>query len=68
MAGIPLVVGVAGMLGHLTYPAMMIGKDNQTHLILLIVVTAVAAISLIRGGIGFILDRKAKAAQKKIAE
>ena len=68
MAGIPLVVGVAGMLGHLTYPAMMIGKDNQTHLILLIVVTAVAAISLIWGGIGFILDRKAKAAQKKIAE
>lgn len=54
MAGIPLIVGIAGILGQLSYPALKVGMNAQTHLILYIVVTSVAAVSLVLGAIGAI--------------
>lgn len=63
LAGIPLVVGIAGLLGFLSYPALMFGPNTQTYMILYGVVTAVAAISLVLGAIDAIRHR----AQKTVA-
>ena len=68
MAGIPMVVAIAGILGHLTYPAMMIGKNAQIHLIVYIVLAVVAAIALIMGGIDAIRTKKARANESVPAE
>lgn len=64
ISAIPLVVGIAGIMGFTTCPALQIGKNAQTHLIIAVVVTAVAAISLILGAVLAILqkNKKAKAA------
>ncbi len=60
LAGVPLVVGIAGILGHLTYPALQVGRNTQTHLILFGVLTAVAAAALVVGVIGAIREARAK--------
>ncbi len=60
LAGVPLVVGVAGILGHLTYPALKVGHNAQTHLILFVVLTAVAAVSLVVGTIAAVQNKRAK--------
>lgn len=60
LAGIPLAVGVAGILGHLNYPALKVGQNAQTHLILFVVVTVAAVISLVLGAICAIRNRASK--------
>lgn len=64
VSAIPLVVGIAGVLGFTTCPALQIGKNAQIHLIIAIVVTVVAAISLILGTILAIWAKKAAIAAK----
>ena len=63
VAGIPLVVGVAGILGYTTCPALQIGMNQQVHLIVAIVVSAVAAISLILGAVLALLAKRQKVVQ-----
>ena len=58
----PLVVGVAGIIGFTTCPALMIGKSTQAQLILAIVVAAAGLISLVIGGV---LELKSKMKTKK---
>jgi len=60
MAGIPLIVGIAGILGHLCYPALKVGQNMQTHLFLFVTVTVVAAIALILGAACAFPKKKAK--------
>ena len=64
MAGIPLLVGVAGIFGQLSYPALKVGINAQLHLILYIVVASVAFVSLVLGMIGAIQTAKNKKAPK----
>ena len=64
VSAIPLAVGIAGVLGFTTCPALQIGKNAQIHLIIAIVVTVVAAISLILGTILAIRAKKAAIAAK----
>ena len=64
VAGIPLAVGIAGIVGFTTCPALQIGKNAQIHLIIAVAVTAVAAISLILGAILAIRAKKAAVAAK----
>lgn len=44
---IPLIVGIAGILGYTTYPALQIGHNWQTHLILAAVLAVIALIALV---------------------
>ncbi len=60
MAGVPLVVGVAGILGHLSYPALKVGHNTQIQLILFGVLTAVATVALAVGTVDVIKKAKAK--------
>ncbi len=60
LAVVPLAVGVAGILGHLSYPALKVGQNAQLHLILFGVVTAVAAAALAWGTVTLIRNRRAK--------
>lgn len=60
LAGIPLIVGVAGILGHLSYPALQVGQNAQDHLTLFIIVTAVASVSLILGAVCAIRKKASK--------
>ena len=66
MSAVALVVGAAGIMGHLSYPALKVGHNAQTHLILLCVVTAAAAISLVFGTVAAIQLRKAEKAEKTL--
>ncbi len=60
LAGVPLVVGVAGILGQLSYPALQVGQNAQTHLILYGVVAAVSAVALVLGTIAAVQKKRAK--------
>ena len=60
MAAIPLVVGVAGIIGHLSYPALQVGHNRTLHFILFTVVIATAAISLLFGLISTIREKMLK--------
>lgn len=62
LAGVPLIVGITGILGHLSYPALKVGQNAQTHLTLFIILTAVAAVSLVIGAIFFVPKKARKAA------
>lgn len=62
-AAFPLVAGLGGILGFTMCPALLIGKNVQTHLIVAIVVSAVAAISLILGAVLAIANKRQKAAK-----
>ncbi len=66
MACIPLVVGIAGIFGQLSYPALQVGQNAQTHLILSIVVTAVSAVAVVVGLIAAIKDARAKKLEKRL--
>lgn len=54
---IPLIVGVAGVYGHLVYPALKVGKNTQAQLVLAIVVTLVAFVSFLLGMIRTICNK-----------
>ena len=60
LAGIPLIVGIAGILGHLSYPALQVGQNAQSHVTLLVVVTIVAFTSLVLGTIAEIRKKAGK--------
>lgn len=62
MAAIPLVVGIAGLSGFLTYPALRVGMNVNLHVIVFAVVTVAAAGSLIFGSICFIQEQMKKKA------
>ncbi len=68
MPGIPLVVGVAGLLGQLSYPALKVGQNAQAHLILFCVVIAVSAAALTVGIITAVQKIQAKKAEKSLAQ
>lgn len=58
IAVIPLIVGLACVWGYTTCPALMIGKNVQTHLIVAIILSAVSALSLIIGLCITLLSKK----------
>ena len=60
LAGIPLIVGAAGIFGHLSYPALKVGQNSQTYLFLAIVVAAFSLITLVVGAIWAIQDKRKK--------
>jgi len=64
VAAFPLVAGLGGILGFTTCPALQIGKNMQMHLIVAIVVSAVAAISLILGAVLASANKRRKAAEQ----
>ena len=68
VAGVPLLVGVMGIIGFTTCPALLIGKNVQIHLIVAIAVTAAAAISLVVGGIAAIVEKKKNPKQAEAEE
>lgn len=68
LAGVPLVVGIAGLFGHLSYPALKVGQNAQNHLILFAVLAVVAAASLTLGSIFAIQKGKAKRIEKRLAQ
>ena len=67
LAGIPLIVGIAGIFGHLSYPALKVGQNTQSHLVLFAVIAAVAAVSLTLGTIFAIQTGKEKRIKKNLA-
>ena len=68
VAGLPLIAGIGGMLGHLTYPALQVIQSSQIHLIVFIVISVVALIPLIPGSIWAIQDAVARKKAKAEAE
>ncbi len=68
MTAIPLTVGIAGIVGHLTYPALKVGHNAQLHLIVFVVVAAVSAIALTVGTIAAIQRKRAKKMEKAHVE
>lgn len=58
VAAIPVVVGVAGVLGYTSYPALQVGYNWQTHRIIAAVVAFVAAICLLLGSVLFIQKKR----------
>ena len=60
LTAIPLIVGIAGMLGHLSYPALQVGHNASTHLLVFIIVTAVSAVCFLLSTILAILSKPRK--------
>ena len=65
VAVLPLIVGLAGLLGHLFYPALTIGQNTGLYVVVFIVVTVVAAASLI---FGVVTTLREKAKNKAAAQ